>query len=326
MIIASCGQKRRHSPHPVHRISSITAKPEIYPTKDAGIAFVGHFSTHIPQPMQLTRINFAILDMVFFLNSSNNLYIIKYLISSIYYFLIYYSKNILTLISFEVRSTCTSKRRVKISRNTQEIDRKMYRRNKKDMAINIDEKMGHLYLGNKDLRLLILRPIDLIEFAEFAGASAEDILIWVGKSIGKHISTKLIPDEEKTEESLSNKKQIILSMLETIERLGYGFLISKFKKDHVLIKVVDPLALNEKENIMAKNICLLYQGIFNGFFESLNIDVDGEEIECCLVDHKHCIFKYTLLVDEFADEDIDLDRDISDSSAPLGPSIHSGNV
>jgi len=196
----------------------------------------------------------------------------------------------------------------------------MYKRSKKEMAINIEEKMGHLFLGDKDLRLLVLRPIDLIEFAEFAGASAEDILIWVGKSIGKHLSAQLMPDEEKTIEPLSNKKQIILSLLETIEQLGYGILIARFKKDHVLITVADPLPLNEQENIMAKNICLLYQGIFYGFFESLNIDVDGEEIECCLLESENCVFKYSLLVDEFPDEDVDpddMDESISDFLSTL---------
>jgi len=188
------------------------------------------------------------------------------------------------------------------------------------MAINIEEKMGHLFLGNKDLRLLILRPIDLIEFAEFAGASAEDILIWVGKSIGKHISAQLMPDEEKTITPLSNKKQMILSMLDTLEQLGYGVLIAQFHKAHVLITVADPLPANEKDNIMAKNICLLYQGIFTGFFESLNIDVDGEEIECCLLESDKCVFKYDLLVDEFEDEDIDpeeTDESISDFLSTL---------
>jgi len=196
----------------------------------------------------------------------------------------------------------------------------MYKRSKKDMAINIEEKMGHLFLGNKDLRLLILRPIDLIEFAEFAGASAEDILIWVGKSIGKHISAQLMPDEEKTITPLSNKKQMILSMLDTLEQLGYGVLIAQFHKAHVLITVADPLPANEKDNIMAKNICLLYQGIFTGFFESLNIDVDGEEIECCLLESDKCVFKYDLLVDEFEDEDIDpeeTDESISDFLSTL---------
>ncbi len=196
----------------------------------------------------------------------------------------------------------------------------MYKRSKKDMAINIDEKKGHLFLGNEDLRLLILRPIDLIEFAEFAGASAEDILIWVGKSIGKHIAARLFPDEERTIEPLSNKKQIILSMLETIEQLGYGILVARFKKDHVFITVEEPLPANEKDNIMAKNICVLYQGIFTGFFESLNMDVDGEETECCLLESDKCVFKYDLLVDEFEDEDVDpdeTDESISDFLSTL---------
>lgn len=188
------------------------------------------------------------------------------------------------------------------------------------MAINIEEKKGHLFLGPGDLRLLILRPIDLIEFAEFAGASAEDILIWVGKSIGKHLSTQLMPDEEKTIQPLSHKKQIFLSLLDTLQQLGYGILVARFQKDHVLITVADSLASNEKENIMAKNICLLYQGIFSGFFESLNIDADGDETECCLIESNKCVFKYDLLVDEFADEDIDpedADESISDFLSTL---------
>ena len=196
----------------------------------------------------------------------------------------------------------------------------MYKRTKKEMAITIDEKKGHLFLGSEELRLLILRPIDLVEFAEFAGASAEDILIWVGKSIGKHLSTQLMPDEEKTIEPLSNKKQMILSLLDTIEQLGYGVLIARFQKDSVKITVADPLPANEKDNIMAKNICLLYQGLFNGFFESLNIDVDGEEIECCLLESDKCVFKYDLLVDEFPDADVDpedMDESISDFLSTL---------
>ena len=109
-------------------------------------------------------------------------------------------------------------------------------------------------------------------------------------------------------------------MLETIEQLGYGALSARFKKDHVFITVNDPLPANEKDNIMAKNICVLYQGIFNGFFESLNIDVDGDETECCLLESENCVFKYDLLVDEFEEEDIDpdeTDESISDFLSTL---------
>jgi len=62
---------------------------------------------------------------------------------------------------------------------------KRFKKTKRDDQIIIDEKTGQLYVGNKDLRLLMLRPIDLIEFTEFAGTNAEDIILWVGKTIAQ---------------------------------------------------------------------------------------------------------------------------------------------
>lgn len=190
----------------------------------------------------------------------------------------------------------------------------MFKRTKKDIAINIEEKIGHLFLGNKDLRLLMLRPLDLIEFAEFAGSSAEDILIWVGKTVGKHLSSQIISDIGWANETLSTKKQAVKGILDTLEQLGYGILRSQFNKDSVEIKVIEPLSANEKENIMAKNICRLYQGIFGGIFESMEVDVDGEEIECLLLDHDACLFKYTLEDDEFDDVDVDQVAEVEDVS------------
>ena len=68
---------------------------------------------------------------------------------------------------------------------------KRFKKSKKDDQINIEERIGHLFLGEKDLRLLMLRPIDLIEFSEFAGANSEDIVIWVGKTLAKYFIDKL---------------------------------------------------------------------------------------------------------------------------------------
>ncbi|MFX1385365.1 MAG: hypothetical protein ACFFBP_23355, partial [Promethearchaeota archaeon] len=89
--------------------------------------------------------------------------------------------------------------------------------------------------------------------------------------------------------------------------LGYGNLTSQFLKDKILISVEDPISEEEKDNIMAKNICILYQGIFNGVLEQLEIEVDGEEVQCFLKNEKACIFKFDLLVDEFSTKDIDYD-------------------
>ncbi len=182
----------------------------------------------------------------------------------------------------------------------------MFKRSKKDMSVNIDDKMGQLYLGNKDLRLLMLRPIDLIEFGEFSGSSAEDILIWVGKSMGKGISASLIPEVAWTNETLSTKKQAIIGILDTLEQLGYGVLEAVFNKNNIEISVKEPLSVPEKENIMAKNICRIYQGLFHGMFENMQVDVDSEEIKCFLLGQDECVFKYTLVSEEFDDNDIDV--------------------
>jgi len=180
-----------------------------------------------------------------------------------------------------------------------------FKKSKKDDQINIEESVGHLFLGDKDLKLLMLRPIDLIEFSEFAGANSEDIVIWVGKTLAKYFVEKLFPSENWSNESLSTKKDVVINALESFEHLGYGILTSAFLRDKILISVENPISGEEKDNIMAKNICILYQGIFNGVLEQIEIDADGEEVQCFLKDDEACIFKYDLLTDEFSEGDID---------------------
>ena len=182
---------------------------------------------------------------------------------------------------------------------------KRLKKSKKDDLINVDDSLGHLFLGEKDLRLLMLRPIDLIEFSEFAGANSEDIVIWVGKTLAKYFLEKLFPNENWANETMTVKKEVILSVLETFEHLGYGILTSLFLKDKIMISVEEPISDEEKDNIMAKNICILYQGIFNGVLEQLEIEVDGEEVQCFLKDDEACIFRFDMLVDEFSSNDTD---------------------
>ena len=56
---------------------------------------------------------------------------------------------------------------------------------------------------------------------------------------------------------------------------------------------------------MAKNLCIIYEGIFNGVLEELGIAADSKEIKCSLLGDDFCTFKYDLLVDEFDPKDID---------------------
>ena len=188
----------------------------------------------------------------------------------------------------------------------------MIKRLKKELQINIEEKEGQLFLGEKkkDMRLVLLRPNEIMEFCEFAGTNAEDILSSVGKSLGKIFIEKFFYNKDWSSETSAAKKEVVFGTLEVLMLMGYGGLTGTFKKDHIIINVYDSLANQEKGNIMAKNLCLLYLGIFNSVFEVLGIDVDGEEVECILTGGDKCSYKFDLIGEEFDDNLVD--EDISD--------------
>ncbi len=189
----------------------------------------------------------------------------------------------------------------------------MSKRLKKELQVMIDEKLGQLFFGDKkkDMRLLMLRPIDLIEFSEFAGSNADDILIWVGKTLGRAYMDKFFYNKEWSKESMATRKEVILGNLEALELMGFGEMNGAFKKTNILISVRDSLASEESDNIMAKNLCLLYQGLFSGMFETLQLDVDVEEIECILLGHEKCVFKFDLIGEELEDGIIDSEETVS---------------
>jgi predicted hydrocarbon binding protein len=198
----------------------------------------------------------------------------------------------------------------------------MYKRLKKELQINIEDKEGHLFLGEKkkDIRLLMLRPNEILEFAEFAGSNADDILIWVGKTLGKSLMEKYFYEKDWSTENMATKKEVVLGILESLILMGYGALTGTFKKDHIIINVYESLASEEKENIMAKNLCLLYLGIFNGVLDILGIDVDGKEIECILTGGDKCSYKFDLIGEEIDDKLVDeelSDQAVSDFLASL---------
>ncbi|MHA1802904.1 MAG: hypothetical protein ACTSU4_00015 [Promethearchaeota archaeon] len=186
----------------------------------------------------------------------------------------------------------------------------MFKKLKKELQIKIDEDKGQLFLGDphKDLRLLMLRPIDLIEFLEFAGTNAMDIIIWTGKNIGKNFMEKFFYQKDWSDVDLSTKKQVILGILEGFGLLGFGYLRGIFKEDHILISVYNSLVEEEKTNVMAKNLCYLYEGLLNGVMASLGIEAESEEIECMLLGGEKCTFKFTLTNQRFGEEDIDPDE------------------
>ena len=183
----------------------------------------------------------------------------------------------------------------------------MSKRLKKELQIMIEEKLGQLFFGEKkkDMRLLMLRPIDLIEFTEFAGTNADDILTWVGKTLGRSFMEKFFYNKDWTLENIAIKKDVFLGILESMELMGYGQLRAHFGKNKIQIGVNDSLASQEKDNVMAKNLCLLYLGIFQGVFEILKIDVDGRESECVLVGADKCTYTFDIIGEELDNSVVD---------------------
>jgi predicted hydrocarbon binding protein len=190
----------------------------------------------------------------------------------------------------------------------------MFKRLKKDLAINIEEKDGQLFLGDKkkNMRLVMLRPNEIMEFCEFAGTNADDILIWVGKTLGKSLMDQFFYNKDWSNETLATKKEVVLGTLEALMLMGYGAMTGMFKKGHILIDVYNSLATEEKDNIMAKNLCLLYLGIFNGILDALGIETEGKEIECILTGGEKCSYKLDFIGMEIDDNLVD--EDLSDEA------------
>ncbi|MFW9950106.1 MAG: hypothetical protein ACFFKA_08275, partial [Candidatus Thorarchaeota archaeon] len=94
----------------------------------------------------------------------------------------------------------------------------MIKRLRKELQINIEEKEGQLFLGekDKDMRLVMLRPNEIMEFCEFAGTNAEDILIWVGKSLGKIFMEKFFYNKDWSNETIATKKEVLLGALDVM--------------------------------------------------------------------------------------------------------------
>ena len=123
---------------------------------------------------------------------------------------------------------------------------------------------------------------------------------------------KFFYSKDWSSESMATRKEVFLGALEALELMGYGQILGKFRKDHILITVEESLAWEESDNIMAKNLCLLYQGMFNGLFDILQMDVDGQEIGCVLLEEEKCTYKFDFiggeldasLVDEESQENV----------------------
>jgi predicted hydrocarbon binding protein len=168
----------------------------------------------------------------------------------------------------------------------------VFKRVKKVENVVLDDEKSHIYLKETDVPLLLIRPEELIEFGELAGSESEDILLWVGKSIGKSIFKGIYKGKDIEGLKFRDKMKIVNFLLETLQGLGFGITVLNYEKDNLVIDVSNSIAQEHTENIMAKNVCIIYNGIFTGMLEEVGIDSEGREINCILKGAEMCSFKF----------------------------------
>jgi len=170
----------------------------------------------------------------------------------------------------------------------------LFKRVKKVEDVVLDEEKSHIYLKDTKLPLLMIRPDELIELGEFAGSESVDILVWVGKSIGKSIAKEFTRKTAVETLKLRDKIKMISSILEKLQSLGYGTMVLNYGKNDITFNIGNPLTKEYIDNIMAKNICIIYNGLFNGILEEFGINNEGREINCILEGDDLCSFKFEL--------------------------------
>jgi len=139
--------------------------------------------------------------------------------------------------------------------------------------VTIDSNKAHLYLKGTKLPLVILRPQDIVDLGELVGSGSEDILLWIGKTIGKSFC-KAVQEKDK----LSSRQKLIEAVIRHLQDFGYGevHIDNYVEGKEVVISVKDPL---EKNVEGGQVITLLYNGIFSGIFNESGLEVEGVQIK-----------------------------------------------
>lgn len=135
--------------------------------------------------------------------------------------------------------------------------------------------------------MIILRPNDIVQLGELVGSGSEDIIIWIGKTIGKNICKAVIEKD-----SPKNRKDLLEQNLEYLANFGFGDLeIKKYvEAKNVEIKVARPLEEGLEGGEIIQN---LYNGILCGIFEESGLEVEGSVKESVLSGDEFDLFEFT---------------------------------
>ncbi|GAB4305834.1 MAG: hypothetical protein Kow0069_02100 [Promethearchaeota archaeon] len=152
--------------------------------------------------------------------------------------------------------------------------------------VTIDSKHSHIYLKDTNLPLIILRPWDIIQLGELVGSGSEDIIIWIGKTIGKSLCAAV-----KEKDDPKTRKELLEDILSYLEQFGFGrFSIEKYlEAKQVVIAVDSPLEEGLEGGEIIQN---LYNGVLCGVFEESGLEVEGILKEHVLAGGERDVFEF----------------------------------
>lgn len=156
--------------------------------------------------------------------------------------------------------------------------------------INIDSN-SHLIYKKTNLSLVVLRPNDLAQMGDLIGQGNKDIIMWIGKTVGRSMAEIVDQDE-----SPRDHQDLLLKASKSLENLGFGLIsIPEYVDDaRVKIKVDNPLynSVDENQDILS----MIYLGVFTGIFEHMGKTAQGVETEASWKDPniQHSMFEFTI--------------------------------
>lgn len=152
--------------------------------------------------------------------------------------------------------------------------------------VEVDSNKSHLYMKGTTLPLIILRPQDIVDLGELVGSGSEDILIWIGKTIGKALC-KAVQEKDNP----PNRQKLIEIVLKYLTNFGYGTVtISDYQEGkEVVINIKDPL---EKKVEGGQVIALLYNGILSGIFSESGLETEAIQLNSVLTGSNEDIFQF----------------------------------
>ena len=152
--------------------------------------------------------------------------------------------------------------------------------------VEVDSNKSHLYLKGTTLPLIILRPQEIVDLGELVGSGSEDILIWIGKTIGKALC-KAVQEKDNP----PSRQKLIEAVVKYLSNLGYGTVtITDYQEGkEVSISIKDPL---EKHVEGGQVIALLYNGILSGIFSESGLETEAEQQKSVLKGSNEDVFLF----------------------------------